>query len=266
MKRAAWIIVALLAAFLLAGRTSLSVAEQSGTSLEHGERLYRNACAACHGVRGDGQGPAAKNLFPKPRDFTQANFRLRSTRTGKLPLDEDLDRTLREGIPGTSMPAWGEILSASDRAAIIEYMKTLSPAFGSDARMPKPEDVIARDSQRPFPVSEESITRGSEVYKKMRCALCHGIDGRGDGSGVHVLTDDVDAPLSPPDFHRGVYKSGGTDAGLYKVITTGPDGTEMLGYEKRMTEEERWQVVDYIRSLKKERSPLVRFLLERPGE
>jgi len=239
---------------------------EEGAPLQRGERLYRNACAACHGIRGDGRGPAAGALFPKPRDFTQANFRLRSTKTGKLPLDEDLDRTLREGIAGTSMPAWGEILSPADRAAVITYLKALSPAFGDPNRIPQLADVIAQNPERPFPASPESVAKGAEVYARLRCTLCHGERGAGDGSGVHVLTDDVDAPLSPPDFRCGVFKSGASDADLYRTLTTGPDGTEMLGYDELLTEEERWQVVDYIRSLKQERSPLVQFLLERPGE
>src|SRR3989338_6277241 len=46
-----------------------------------GQRLYAKQCAACHGPQGRGDGVAAYLLYPKPRDFTQNEFRLVSTTT-----------------------------------------------------------------------------------------------------------------------------------------------------------------------------------------
>src|SRR5262245_34339429 len=40
-----------------------------------GKELFDNHCAACHGEKGDGNGPAARFLYPKPRDFTEGKFR-----------------------------------------------------------------------------------------------------------------------------------------------------------------------------------------------
>src|SRR5580704_16141254 len=55
-----------------------------------GASIYRRFCIGCHGVLGDGQGENAQWIDPKPRNFTIAIFRCRSTPTGTLPTDTDL--------------------------------------------------------------------------------------------------------------------------------------------------------------------------------
>src|SRR5262249_36203918 len=52
-----------------------------------GKQLYDAHCAACHGDKGDGQGPAARFLYPRPRDFTENRFRLVTTVNG-VPSDD----------------------------------------------------------------------------------------------------------------------------------------------------------------------------------
>ncbi|MFQ5772303.1 MAG: c-type cytochrome, partial [bacterium] len=50
-----------------------------------GQQVYNRACVACHGKSGDGNGPAAKYLDPRPRDFTAGTYKFRSTPSGELP-------------------------------------------------------------------------------------------------------------------------------------------------------------------------------------
>src|SRR5271163_4152115 len=59
---------------------------------------YRRYCAGCHGDYGDANGENAIWLDPKPRDFTIATFKCRSTLTGTLPTDEDLFNTIGRGL------------------------------------------------------------------------------------------------------------------------------------------------------------------------
>jgi len=54
-----------------------------------GKQVYTKQCAACHGVQGRGDGEAAYLLYPKPRDFVAANYRLVST-WERVPTDQDL--------------------------------------------------------------------------------------------------------------------------------------------------------------------------------
>src|SRR5262249_45893352 len=70
-----------------------------------GKAVYERKCLLCHGEKGDGKGPGAEHLLPKPRDFTRGLFKVRST-ANKTPTDQDLLRIVTDGMPGTSMPAW----------------------------------------------------------------------------------------------------------------------------------------------------------------
>src|SRR6266705_5873335 len=63
-----------------------------------GERLYQRYCVGCHGPAGDGAGENAPWIDPKPRDFTLAVFKCRSTPTGTLPTDEDLFNAMTRGF------------------------------------------------------------------------------------------------------------------------------------------------------------------------
>jgi mono/diheme cytochrome c family protein len=66
--------------------------------------LYRKHCAGCHGISGDGFGPAAALLAPYPRDFRRGSFKYKATVLGDRPSLEDLRRVIERGVPGTSMP------------------------------------------------------------------------------------------------------------------------------------------------------------------
>ena len=87
---------------------------------KHGESLFQGLCARCHGKNGDGNGPFAPFLNPKPRDFAGRTFKQRVDAS-----DIGLYRTLSLGINGTAMPAWSA-LSPSDRWALVHYVKTFA--------------------------------------------------------------------------------------------------------------------------------------------
>src|SRR3989338_6234413 len=92
--------------------------------LETGQRLYAKQCATCHGVTGAGDGSAAYLLYPKPRDFTQNEFRLVST-SSMQATDEDLFLTITRGMPGSAMPSW-ESLTPQQRWALVYYVRHLT--------------------------------------------------------------------------------------------------------------------------------------------
>ena len=88
--------------------------------------LYRKHCAHCHGLSGDGAGPSAVFLEPYPRDFRRGIFKYKST-PGPLapPTDEDLVRAIRNGSPGSAMPAFN-LLTDIELEALVQYVKYLS--------------------------------------------------------------------------------------------------------------------------------------------
>jgi len=91
---------------------------------KHGESLFQGLCAGCHGKNGDGNGPFAPFLNPKPRDFTGRTFR-QLVASDIEAVDIVLYRTLSLGIKGTAMPAWSA-LSPRDRWALVHYVKTFA--------------------------------------------------------------------------------------------------------------------------------------------
>src|SRR5437867_1578234 len=80
-----------------------------------GKRVYVKWCAGCHGDAGAGDGAAAAYMLPRPRNFTSGLYKIRTTASGQLPTDADLERAIDEGLPGSAMPGWKGRLSQAER-------------------------------------------------------------------------------------------------------------------------------------------------------
>jgi mono/diheme cytochrome c family protein len=209
----------------------------------HGKALYQRYCVFCHGEYGDGTGESAPYLDPKPRDFTKAVFKCRSTPSGSLPLDNDLYETISRGVHASGMPSWKPLLR-QERADLVAYIKTFSPAFQEE----KPGAAVPIPPEPPS--SPESVKRGGELFQSLNCWSCHGKDGRGHGPSAASLTDSKGYPITPFDFTAGSrFKCGDSDAEMFRDLTTGLDGTPMPSFANAMTADQRWDVVHYIRSL-----------------
>lgn len=96
-----------------------------GPVLQHGRKLYMQNCEHCHGVSGDGNGPTAEYFDIKPRDYRLGLFKFTSTRNMDKARREDLDRTVRFGIPGTYMPSF-LLFKDDELGSIVEYVRWLS--------------------------------------------------------------------------------------------------------------------------------------------
>src|SRR3989304_6266757 len=215
--------VLLLAALVwLAGTPELKGADAQEV-YDLGKRTYQIACSPCHGSNGDGNAPAAKALNPKPRDFSKGAYKFRSTFPGILPADEDLQKTISQGIPGTSMPAWKNILSEPEIDAVTQYLKGFSPFFGQVTDF---DTLIFPTS----PLSQEAIARGKEIYKILGCWTCHGMKGRGDGPSAKGLLDEEKRPIKAYDFTTGSMKRGSELSDIYKTLITGLRGTPMPSF------------------------------------
>ena len=210
---------------------------------KRGKALYQRYCIFCHGPNGDGRGESAPYLDPKPRDFTKAVFKCRSTPSGTLPLDSDLYDTITRGIHASGMPSWRPLLR-QERADLVAYIKTFSSAFQEE----KPGVAVVIPPEPPS--SAESIKRGAELFQSMNCWSCHGKDGRGHGPSAASLADNQGNPITPFDFTSGpVFKCGETDRDMFRDLVTGLDGTPMPSFVGAMSAEQRWDVIHYIRTL-----------------
>lgn len=96
-----------------------------GHELQLGRMAYMKNCTHCHGVGGDGQGPTAKYLNPKPRDYRLGTFKFTSTLSSERATRDDLHRIVKYGIPGTYMPSF-LLMDENEMTAVVEYIRWLS--------------------------------------------------------------------------------------------------------------------------------------------
>ena len=188
---------------------------------ETGRRLYETQCASCHGLRGAGDGPAAYLLYPKPRDFTQNEFRLVSTNSMQAT-DEDLFLTITRGMPGSAMPSW-ETLNPEQRWALVYYVRHLT-GVNEPVDPASIIQVPAETAKTP-----EGIERGRGLFAQA-CASCHGSDAE-----YSVASSRAGYELS---IHKtggnAFYSNGGgcqkchTNEGFVKFVKTGETGEEAL--------------------------------------
>jgi mono/diheme cytochrome c family protein len=220
--------------------------------IEHGKSVYAQNCAVCHGTNGDGRGEAAAFLLPRPRNFVQANFRLRSTPPGHLPTDVDLFRAVSMGMPGTPMPPWRVNLSDDDRWAVVEYIKTFSPRFANTN-----EDRNTTVSLGAPPARNEvSLAEGKTLFTKLACINCHGATGHGDGLAAVSLADDNQMRIKPRDFSKpGEFKSGYSTKEIVRTVLTGFNGTPMVGFYGAISNQDAWKLAYYVQTFARPDAP-----------
>ncbi|MCL4787060.1 MAG: c-type cytochrome [Verrucomicrobia bacterium] len=251
---------ACLVALALGAVAVISAAEDSADlSAARGKAVYDQHCAACHGANGDGHGPAAVWLYPKPRDFSAGLFKIKSTPGQSLPTDADLLRSVQQGLPGSSMPGFG-YLSAEDQRDVVQYVKQLTARTDASGQRVNLFTQAAAVGALAEPVkvptepaaTVQVLAHGREVYQRMQCYLCHGETGAGDGTQVPTLKDIAGLPVRPRDFNTGLFRGGHTGPDLYLRIHNGMPGTPMIPYGNEvMTPDERWALVHYVRSLRR---------------
>jgi len=216
------------------------------TSLvEEGRIAYGRYCLGCHGELGDGNGEAAPFFHPRPRNFVLANFKFSSTRSGQLPRDEDLKRTIRNGLKGSAMPPF-DLLPDRTINALVAYVKTFSPKWQEQS--PAPPIPVFDDPYRGDTDKSAAIARGEIIYHGYAvCWSCHpaylppdkinaacvavGSPPR-EAFRPNLLEADVKPNVEgesvfPPDFRRDFVRSGAGVEDLYRSIAAGITGTAM---------------------------------------
>jgi mono/diheme cytochrome c family protein len=204
-----------------------------------GQRVFGRWCATCHGPDGRGNGPAAPSMIPRPRDFTTGLFKYKSTPPHQPPTDDDLYRTIADGLQASAMPYFRDLLNDDEIRAVVSHIKTLAPVAFADTA-PVPLTVPPRP-----PIHPAAIERGRAAYMRLGCGGCHDTKNIAsrvlqDSKGHQVRVRDLKAPWT---FHGG---SG--PAQVWLRITTGLAGSSMPSYLHAATDAERWDVVSYLES------------------
>ncbi len=214
-------------ALLLLASTGVAQSRDAipGSAPEQGRKIYTAICEECHGPKGRGDGPKARKMGFRPRDFSLGSFKCRCTASGDLPTDEDLIRSVSRGMPGTPMQAHDKNLSSQEIHAVIQYIKTLSPRFEKENPSPC---ISIPGSTAP---SERSVAEGRQIYRLLQCWKCHGKSGRGDGPAAAELKDDWGQPIKAYNFTvMKKFKCGMEDRDLYRTLQTGMNGSPMPSY------------------------------------
>lgn len=220
--------------------------------LELGKTTFEKKCASCHGPEGRGDGEAAYLLYPKPRDFVAARYRLVST-WERVPTDEDLFDAISRGMPGSAMPSWAH-LPDEMRWSLVYHVKSFSERSLTvkPASEPLVEDSIGTGviTVPAEPVYDAAARERAAYLFDGACAGCHGSAGRGDGSEKQV--DEEGFATRPRDLTQGIYKGDPDPKALYRRLVSGMPGTPMPMSDWAHGED-AWHLVHYALAMSSER-------------
>ncbi len=206
----------------------LTLYAQTDAGISHGRALFRTNCAFCHGLTAEGgRGP---NLVSAPLHHGES--------------DEDLRNTIRQGVPGTTMPSF-ENFSDDEVRSLVDYLRSVSRATVK-------RTTVLGDPQT-----------GRQIYTKSGCPACHRIGREGSVFGPDLSRIGASRPLEylresvvhpsadiPPEFEgvTAVLKNGKRVHGVrvnedtftlqlrdpsQRVISLMKDEVQQLTYDKQ---------------------------------
>jgi mono/diheme cytochrome c family protein len=251
---------------VLAGR------EVSADVLNEGREHYVQNCYACHGMAGNGTGPASHYYRPPPRDLTRGLYKFGGVVDG-LPHDEDFVRIVRRGLHGTPMLAWD--IPDAELYPIIQYVKSLSPVW----QQAEPGQQIPVDTDTWQGKERQAVARGRQVYHGLAtCQQCHPAYATkqemyeaSQAVGNRPITEFRRLPfqpetkesqyeangrkmvIMPPDFLFNEVRSGDDVKDLYRVISAGIPGTAMPTWYGALPAPDVWAMAYYVQSLREMR-------------
>ena len=226
-------------------------------SVERGKVVYKEYCSQCHGATGEGDGPAASGLSPKPAVHAKMAF-------DKLPVEYLYDVIYHGGRSvgkSPNMPYWGFTIGQQGVADVMAYMKATfkgateataaATESGSSGVCPEPRKTKRapgkfRKMTNPLPANAANVKAGETLFQRtaqpLACFNCHG--AKGDGQGP------MGAALNPPprNFTCGESMKDISDGQMFWIIKHGSQGTGMMAFSN-MPDNQIWQLIHYIRTL-----------------
>ena len=215
-----------------------------------GYPLYVSQCARCHGEDGygDGAGMDSPTFSALPRSLVSnsehagATYHFVST-DNAIASDEDLFRTIAEGLDGSGMPAFPDLtVSQIDSlVAVLNEFRANGPQPGSAIHVGEVPTA-----------TQASLQRGAELFAT-NCVSCHGADGSGGDQlnySWRELGPELPQVITAADLSQGNVKVSAEAEDIFMRITTGVPGAYgggklMLSFET-MPVEDRWAIVHYV--------------------
>jgi mono/diheme cytochrome c family protein len=254
----------------------------TGDTLQKASHLYRQQCLHCHGLTGDGRGATAPWVNPHPRDYRQGIFKFTSSSQQegqRKPRKEDLVRTIREGINGSSMPSF-RLLPDEDIDALASYVihlslrgeteflvmaDALSDSLSGNIQKTVNEYLTDRAGYwqaaqnsmiQPGPFSNPpdekaraaSVQRGWKLFIQQGgagCIGCHTDYGR----QAAYKYDYWGTIVRPADVTNGVFRGGQRPIDLFWRIHSGINGTGMTAFGATLSSNDIWDLVNFLEVL-----------------
>ncbi len=224
---------------------------------KRGRTIYKEYCSQCHGAKGDGDGPAASGLEPKPAIHAKMAM-------DQFPLDYLYNVVYYGGkAVGKSpyMPYWGLTIGEQGVADVIAFMQdefkgdsgassgataVAQKASGKcpEKRTTKKVSFKYSNKKNPLKPNASNLKAGETLYQKsakpMNCQLCHGKNGNGKGPGGAGINP------APRNFTCSSTIKDVSDGQMFGIIKEGSPGTAMPAF-KNLKDKQVWQMIHYIR-------------------
>ena len=181
-----------------------------GEALGSGLLIYAENCAACHGPNGAGSVIAPALDSAKLRESPR----------------EELAQLVNNGVPGTIMAGWQNMLSPEQIDSVIDLIYRWEEMIQAGIEFPEPE-VFQITS------SSEMIEDGRQLFN-IACKSCHGADAYG-------------SPMAPA-LNNQLFLSDTPDAAIYQIVAGGVPNTLMPAWGSRLTDYDLQSLAAYLRS------------------
>lgn len=225
-----------------------------------GRQIYiREGCVYCHTqftrLQDRGYGPLVK-----AGDYVQETpHQLGTARTGpdltnegvKFPSEWQKAHLIepRAVKPGSIMPSFS-YLSDRDMNDLVGYLQTLGNMRKVEHFVEAPEEYKAALARKKTDTAADASANAGRGIYTQNCAACHGMEGRGNGPNA------ISLEKKPANFTRPFYKQYPDDFWFYR-ISEGVIGTRMPRFGEVLSEEQRWYLVAYLKTLPQDKEQVV---------
>jgi mono/diheme cytochrome c family protein len=137
--------------------TQVAALGEAGVQWAEGYQLYARQCTICHGINGEGSELAVALNTPETRALSS----------------DELARIIREGVPGTLMVGWDQVVDEAEIDALVAFLQNWEQIDAAGLTLTPPEPIHI-DITNP----DEMLALGERLFATT-CVACHGEEGSG---------------------------------------------------------------------------------------
>jgi mono/diheme cytochrome c family protein len=164
----------------------------------------------------------------------------------KYLTDDRLYTSVSGGVRGTAMPAFELTLTPEKRWQVIHYIRSLTADDPITLANAPAYQSVKPDAVNPLPATPERIAHGKTLFLNY-CQNCHGAKADGHGIIATNLTPSPRNLVTVASWGEKPFIDYMPDGRLYESITNGVPGTSMGPWIKVLSDDERWEVLSYLR-------------------